>query len=120
MILLPFPICVKQSAMVDLFKSRSISCFSADVCSREMSPRSSGCLDSEQMYKIFLACELSVFQDQIPITLKSLAQPSLPSGSLDLDTVKKTQRLTKGKQKSHSKSPTSCKTVEKGKSAVLS
>lgn len=69
---------------------------------------------------VYIACELRVFQDQIPITLKPLAKPWLSSGSLDLDTGKNPQPLTKGKQKSHSKSTSSCKFVEKDKSAVLS
>lgn len=69
---------------------------------------------------VYMACELSVFQDQIPITLKSLAKPWLSSGSLDTDTVKTPQQLAKANQKSHSKSTSSCKIVEKAKSAVLS
>ena len=68
---------------------------------------------------VYMACELSIFQDQIPITLKSLAKPWLSSGILDLDTVKKPQ-LTKRNQKSHSKRTLSCKIVEMDKSAVLS
>lgn len=42
----------------------------------------------------YIACELSIFQGQIPISLKSLANTWLSSGSLDLDTVKKKQPKT--------------------------
>lgn len=43
---------------------------------------------------VYIACEFSIFQGQIPISLKSLANTQLPSGSLDLDTEKKKTKPT--------------------------
>lgn len=67
---------------------------------------------------VYMACELSVFQDQIPMTLKSLANPWLPPGSLHLDSEK--AELTKATPKSHSKGTFSCKFASKDKFADLS